>query len=186
MRNVYERLKKDHHLKHFGRLQLVLFLKVSENCWIFFVNVWGGGKIGPVRRRRAEMVDLIHSWFWVLGSGLCVLCSGFWVLGSRKAGVEDCGSCTLDPGTWSRFWVLRSAFWNMEQASDIGHGPPPCTLADPLRFQGIGLPLDEAIPFWRKMYGASMSDDKFNKEYKYNIRHSYGQEGRRANYPPKR
>jgi DNA primase large subunit len=40
--------------------------------------------------------------------------------------------------------------------------------------------------FWRKMYGASMSDDKFNKEYKYNIRHSYGQEGRRANYPPKR
>lgn len=35
------------------------------------------------------------------------------------------------------------------------------------------------------MYGSTMSDDKFNKEYRYNIRHSYGQEGRRANYPPK-
>lgn len=51
--------------------------------------------------------------------------------------------------------------------------------------KGIGLPLDEAIVFWRKMYGPTMSDDKFNKEYKYNIRHSYGQEGKRANYPPK-
>jgi hypothetical protein len=29
MRNLYERLKRDHHLKHFGRLQLGLFLKVG-------------------------------------------------------------------------------------------------------------------------------------------------------------
>ncbi|WWC68054.1 uncharacterized protein I206_101973 [Kwoniella pini CBS 10737] len=77
MRNLYDRLKRDHHLKHFGRLQLGLFLK------------------------------------------------------------------------------------------------------------GVGLPLDEAVVFWRRMYGATMSDDKFNKEYKYNIRHSYGQEGKRTNYPPK-
>ncbi|KAK8847533.1 hypothetical protein IAR55_005391 [Kwoniella newhampshirensis] len=77
MKNLYDRLKRDHHLKHFGRLQLGLFLK------------------------------------------------------------------------------------------------------------GLGLPLDEAVVFWRRMYGATMSDDKFNKEYKYNIRHSYGQEGKRANYPPK-
>jgi len=29
MRHLYERLKADRHLKHFGRLQLGLFLKVS-------------------------------------------------------------------------------------------------------------------------------------------------------------
>ena len=31
-----------------------------------------------------------------------------------------------------------------------------------------------------------MDDNKFNKEYKYNIRHSYGLEGKRANYSAKR
>ena len=30
MRNLYGRLKRDHHLKHFGRLQLTLFLKVRR------------------------------------------------------------------------------------------------------------------------------------------------------------
>ncbi|ORX33982.1 eukaryotic and archaeal DNA primase, large subunit-domain-containing protein [Kockovaella imperatae] len=54
-----------------------------------------------------------------------------------------------------------------------------------LFLKGIGLPLDEAVVFWRRMYGATMSDDKFNKEYKYNIRHGYGQEGKRMNYAPK-
>lgn len=99
MLNLYERLKRDHHLKHFGRLQLGLFLKVS----------------------------------W------------------RPGGLPS-------------------------------HTPHPLLITNT---QGIGLPLDEALIFWRRMYGSSMSDDKFNKEYRYNIRHSYGQEGRRANYPPR-
>jgi DNA primase large subunit len=57
-----------------------------------------------------------------------------------------------------------------------------------LFLKGIGLPLEEAIIFWRKSFGvgSTMTDDKFNKEYRYNIRHGYGQEGKRANYAPKR
>lgn len=39
--------------------------------------------------------------------------------------------------------------------------------------------------FWRKSF-SKIQDDKFNKEYRYNIRHSYGLEGKRANYAAKR
>ncbi|KAI1795763.1 DNA primase, large subunit [Ganoderma leucocontextum] len=45
----------------------------------------------------------------------------------------------------------------------------------------LGLSIDEALAFWRKAF-SSIQDDKFNKEYRYNIRHSYGLEGKRANY----
>jgi DNA primase large subunit len=48
----------------------------------------------------------------------------------------------------------------------------------------LGLSIEEAIVFWNKSF--SMTDEQFNKEHKYNIRHSYGLEGKRANYPAKR
>ncbi|KII88643.1 hypothetical protein PLICRDRAFT_111442 [Plicaturopsis crispa FD-325 SS-3] len=48
----------------------------------------------------------------------------------------------------------------------------------------LGVSIEEAIAFWRKSF-SSITDDKFNKEYKYNIRHSYGLEGKRANYAAK-
>ncbi|EJU04562.1 DNA primase large subunit [Dacryopinax primogenitus] len=54
-----------------------------------------------------------------------------------------------------------------------------------LFLKGLGVSVEEAVVFWRKAYGGTMTDDKFNKEYKYNIRHSYGLEGKRANYPAK-
>jgi len=38
--------------------------------------------------------------------------------------------------------------------------------------------------FWRRSF-SMMTDDKFNKEYKYNIRHGYGLEGSRKNYAPR-
>ncbi|RPD66256.1 DNA primase large subunit [Lentinus tigrinus ALCF2SS1-7] len=48
----------------------------------------------------------------------------------------------------------------------------------------LGLSIDEALAFWRKAF-SSIQDDKFNKEYRYNIRHTYGLEGKRANYAAK-
>lgn len=48
----------------------------------------------------------------------------------------------------------------------------------------LGLPVEEALIFWRRMF-STMTDDKFNKEHRYNIRHGYGLEGRRMSYPAK-
>lgn len=46
----------------------------------------------------------------------------------------------------------------------------------------MGVTIDQALIFWRRSF-STMTDDKFNKEYKYNIRHNYGLEGKRVDYP---
>jgi len=52
-----------------------------------------------------------------------------------------------------------------------------------LFLKGIGLSVEEALVFWRTAF-STITDDKFNKEYRYNVRHSYGLEGTRRNYKP--
>lgn len=49
-----------------------------------------------------------------------------------------------------------------------------------LFLKDLGLPLNDALQFFRSRFGCT--PDQFNKEYLYNIRHNYGLEGKRANY----
>ncbi|KJZ77733.1 Putative DNA primase large subunit [Hirsutella minnesotensis 3608] len=49
-----------------------------------------------------------------------------------------------------------------------------------LFLKGAGLQLDEALVFWRSGFH-KMTDDTFNKEYKYNVRHAYGDVGGDSN-----
>lgn len=49
-----------------------------------------------------------------------------------------------------------------------------------LFLKGIGLSLEDALLFWRQSFKL-MTDDKFNKEYRYNVRHSYGDVGGDSN-----
>jgi DNA primase large subunit len=49
-----------------------------------------------------------------------------------------------------------------------------------LFLKGIGLSLEECLLFWRRAFKL-ITDEKFTKEYKYNIRHVYGDVGGDAN-----
>lgn len=51
-----------------------------------------------------------------------------------------------------------------------------------LFLKSVGLSLSEAMTFWRTAFLPKYSADQFNKDYAYNVRHNYGQEGKRANY----
>ena len=51
-----------------------------------------------------------------------------------------------------------------------------------LYLKGMGLTVEESLQFWRSKF--KVDSDKFEKQYAYNIRHSYGQEGKRNDYKP--
>lgn len=53
-----------------------------------------------------------------------------------------------------------------------------------LFLKGIGLTMEQALKFWRTEFSKKMDADKFEKQYAYNIRHSFGKEGKRVNYTP--
>ncbi|SAM03565.1 hypothetical protein [Absidia glauca] len=50
-----------------------------------------------------------------------------------------------------------------------------------LFLKAIGLPVEEALLFWRLAF-SNKTDEQFQKEYAYNIRHNYGLEGKRVSY----
>lgn len=49
-----------------------------------------------------------------------------------------------------------------------------------LFLKGLGLSMEDCILFWRQSF-SKITDDTFNKEYRYNIRHAYGDVGGDAN-----
>ena len=52
-----------------------------------------------------------------------------------------------------------------------------------LFLKGAGLPLEEAMRFWRDGFG-NLAGDDFDKRHAYGVRFNYGKEGKRADYTP--
>mmetsp|Transcript_14981 Transcript_14981/g.45214 ORF Transcript_14981/g.45214 Transcript_14981/m.45214 type:complete len:523 (-) Transcript_14981:151-1719(-) len=53
-----------------------------------------------------------------------------------------------------------------------------------LFLKGIGLPMEEALHFWRQEFAPKTTPEAFGKEYAYGFRHNYGKEGARKDYTP--
>ncbi|KAH3762171.1 DNA primase large subunit [Pelomyxa schiedti] len=53
-----------------------------------------------------------------------------------------------------------------------------------LFLKGLGLTVEQSINFWRSELLHKMTEDKWAKEYLYNVRHSYGKVGAQKDYTP--
>lgn len=50
--------------------------------------------------------------------------------------------------------------------------------------QGVGLPLEEAMKFWRAEFGPKCMGEAFDKKFAYGVRYNYAKEGKRTDYTP--
>jgi len=53
-----------------------------------------------------------------------------------------------------------------------------------LFLKGLGMTMQEALIYWRRAFAPKVPEDKFLKEYAYNIRYNFGQEGKRVDQNP--
>ncbi|KAF9264810.1 DNA primase, large subunit [Marasmius fiardii PR-910] len=119
-----------------------------------------------------------------LSQGFVAGVSSDWVAPTHEGGEGEIRADMVDEIAQKHFPLcMRNLHQNLRKDRHLKHFE---RLTYGLFLKVLGLSIDEAIVFWRKSFiGSHVKDDKFNKEYKYNIRHSYGLEGRRANYPAK-
>ena len=53
-----------------------------------------------------------------------------------------------------------------------------------LYLKGLGVTLEDALHFWKTQFSKKIDPDKFDKQYAYSIRHTFGKEGKQTSYTP--
>jgi len=99
-----------------------------------------------------------------------------------KGGVHDRLSVADIDAVAKRSFPLcmKTLYAQLKTAGHLKHGGRQ---QFSLFLKAIGLTLEDALLFWRTEFARSGIDgEKFEKQYAYNIRHNYGQEGKRADY----
>ena len=105
------------------------------------------------------------------GTAELTSCAGSLVLLCRSQGRR----CSKAPNSYGRL------------SSVLQHQPGLKTPSlNPLTacMQGIGLPLEEAMKFWRAEFGPKCAGEAFDKKYAYGVRYNYAKEGKRTDYTP--
>ncbi|KAK7043599.1 DNA primase subunit pri2 [Paramarasmius palmivorus] len=119
-----------------------------------------------------------------LSQGFLAGVSSDWVAPTGESNGDDLTADMIDELAQKHFPLcMRNMHQNLRKDRHLKHFE---RLNYGLFLKVLGLSIEEALIFWRKSFiGGKLRDDQFDKEHKYNIRHSYGLEGRRANYPAK-
>uniref|UniRef100_A0A915L5Z4 DNA primase large subunit n=1 Tax=Romanomermis culicivorax TaxID=13658 RepID=A0A915L5Z4_ROMCU len=74
---------------------------------------------------------------------------------------------------------MRNLYTHLHKDRHLRHGG---RMQFGLFLKGIGVPLEEALKFWKNEFSPRVDADKFDKQYAYNVRHNYGKEGKRLSY----
>lgn len=82
-------------------------------------------------------------------------------------------AATIDPLSQHFPLCMRNLHMTLRKNSHLKHFG---RLQYTLFLKGIGLTLEDCLIFWRQAFKL-ITDDTFNKEYRYNVRHAYGDVG---------
>ncbi|KAL6758289.1 eukaryotic and archaeal DNA primase, large subunit-domain-containing protein [Haematococcus lacustris] len=137
--------------------------------------------MSEILRRWNEMLPDSDTRLRPLVAGLATRYLGTTDYGSAASARHGPINLTTLPGIAAKHFPLcmQNLMTHLNQERHLRHGGRQQLS---LFLKVVGLPLEDAMIFWRTSFAPRTPADKFDKEYAYNVRHNYGKEGNRKDY----